>query len=44
MIIEALETSSTMKEASKKLGVDASTMTRKVQKYKINIAKLQFTL
>ncbi|MEH7376472.1 sigma-54 interaction domain-containing protein [Neobacillus drentensis] len=44
MIIQALETSSTMKEASKKLGVDASTITRKVQKYNINIAKLQFLL
>jgi PAS domain S-box-containing protein len=44
MIIDALENSSTMKEASKKLGVDASTMTRKVQKHKINLAKLQFQL
>ncbi|RFU61009.1 sigma-54-dependent Fis family transcriptional regulator [Bacillus sp. V59.32b] len=41
MILGALETSSTLKEASMKLGVDASTMTRKVKKYGIIIAKLQ---
>jgi PAS domain S-box-containing protein len=44
IIIQALETSSTMKEASKKLGVDASTITRKVRKYNIHVAKLQFLL
>ncbi|WNS76225.1 sigma 54-interacting transcriptional regulator [Bacillus sp. DTU_2020_1000418_1_SI_GHA_SEK_038] len=44
LIIRALETSSTMREASKKLGVDASTISRKVQKYKINVAKLQFLM
>ncbi|MCM2533323.1 sigma 54-interacting transcriptional regulator [Neobacillus pocheonensis] len=44
IIIQALESSSTMKEASKKLGVDASTITRKVQKYGINVAVLQFRL
>jgi PAS domain S-box-containing protein len=44
IIIQALETSSTMKEASRKLEVDASTITRKVQKYNISIAKLQFKL
>ncbi|KAB2338017.1 PAS domain S-box protein [Cytobacillus depressus] len=42
LIIHALETSSTMREASKKLGVDASTISRKVRRYKINVAKLQF--
>ncbi|WP_191567268.1 sigma-54 interaction domain-containing protein [Metabacillus idriensis] len=44
IIIQALEASSTMREASKKLGVDASTITRKVKKYKIDVAKLQFIL
>ncbi|WP_051348739.1 sigma-54 interaction domain-containing protein [Peribacillus kribbensis] len=44
LIIRALETSSTMREASRKLGVDASTITRKVKKYKINVARLQFLL
>jgi PAS domain S-box-containing protein len=44
ILIQTLETSSTMKEASKKLGVDASTITRKVKKYRINIAELQFQL
>ncbi|WP_066295545.1 sigma-54 interaction domain-containing protein [Bacillus sp. FJAT-29937] len=44
LIIRALETSSTMREASKKLGVDASTISRKVRKYKINVAKLQFIM
>ncbi|GGI17903.1 sigma-54 interaction domain-containing protein [Gottfriedia solisilvae] len=44
ILIQTLETSATMREASKKLGVDASTITRKVKKYGINIAKLQFLL
>ncbi|PLT35498.1 sigma-54-dependent Fis family transcriptional regulator [Bacillus sp. V5-8f] len=44
LLMKALESSSTMKEASKKLGVDASTITRKVKKYGINVAKLQFQL
>ncbi|SFC65331.1 PAS domain S-box-containing protein [Bacillus sp. OV322] len=44
IIMKALETSSTMREASKKLGVDASTITRKVKKYDINVARLQFLL
>jgi PAS domain S-box-containing protein len=44
MILQALESSSTMKEASKKLGVDPATITRKVQKYNIKIAKSQYQL
>ncbi|MFD0051249.1 sigma 54-interacting transcriptional regulator [Actinomycetes bacterium NPDC127524] len=44
IIMKALENSSTMREASKKLGVDASTITRKVKKYDINVARLQFLL
>lgn len=44
LILQALESSSTMKEASKKLGVDPATVTRKVQKYNIRIAKMQFSL
>ncbi|WP_342043269.1 sigma-54 interaction domain-containing protein [Bacillus sp. OTU2372] len=44
ILLQVLETSSTMKEASVKLGVDASTITRKVRKYNINVAKLQFQL
>ncbi|RSK47448.1 helix-turn-helix domain-containing protein, partial [Bacillus canaveralius] len=38
----AIENSATMKEASMKLGVDASTISRKIKKYNISIAKLQF--
>lgn len=44
ILLQTLETCSTMKEASKKLGVDASTITRKVRKYRINVAELQFQL
>jgi len=44
LLIQTLEISSTLKEASKKLGVDASTITRKVRKYRINVAELQFQL
>ncbi|MDN3015817.1 sigma 54-interacting transcriptional regulator [Paenibacillus sp. BSR1-1] len=44
LILQALESSFTMKEASKKLGVDPATVTRKVQKYNIKIAKMQFQL
>ncbi|WP_336865696.1 sigma-54 interaction domain-containing protein [Peribacillus frigoritolerans] len=44
ILVQTLETSNTMKEASEKLGVDASTITRKVKKYNINVAKLQFLL
>jgi PAS domain S-box-containing protein len=44
ILIQALESSSTMREASRKLGVDASTITRKVRKHGINIAELQFQL
>jgi PAS domain S-box-containing protein len=44
ILLQTLETSSTLREASKKLGVDASTITRKVRKYKINVAELQFQL
>jgi PAS domain S-box-containing protein len=44
ILIHALKSSTTMKEASIKLGVDASTITRKVKKYGINVAELQFQL
>ncbi|PFP30645.1 transcriptional regulator [Bacillus sp. AFS073361] len=44
MILQALESSPTMKEASKKLGVDPATITRKVQKYNIKIARSQYQL
>ncbi|MDQ0218793.1 PAS domain-containing protein [Peribacillus cavernae] len=44
IIIQALETSATMKEASQKLGVDASTISRKVKKHDINVAKLHFLM
>jgi PAS domain S-box-containing protein len=42
IIKSAIENSATMKEASLKLGVDASTISRKIKKYNINVAKLQF--
>lgn len=41
IIINALETSCTLKEASEKLGIDPSTIGRKIKKHSINIAKMQ---
>ncbi|MCM3715725.1 sigma 54-interacting transcriptional regulator [Alkalihalobacillus oceani] len=44
LIIEALKSSSTLKEASEKLGIDPSTIGRKIKKHSIEIAKLQHIL
>lgn len=42
IIEETIENSRTMKDASVKLGVDASTLSRKMKKLGINIAKMQY--
>lgn len=44
ILIKTLESSRSMKQASEKLGVDISTISRKVRKHKINIAKMQYLL
>ncbi|WML58906.1 sigma 54-interacting transcriptional regulator [Neobacillus sp. PS2-9] len=44
LIINTLEMTSTLKEASEILGIDASTIGRKVKKHNIKIAKLQSAL
>jgi PAS domain S-box-containing protein len=41
LIVQVLESSSTLKEASEKLGIDPSTIGRKVKKHSIEIAKMQ---
>lgn len=44
ILIETLKSSKTMNEMSKKLGVDVSTISRKIKKYRINVAEMQTQL
>ncbi|KIL44608.1 sigma 54-interacting transcriptional regulator [Jeotgalibacillus soli] len=41
IILQTLKESKTMKEVSEKLGVDLSTISRKIKKYEIDFAKMQ---